>query len=311
MTAQEKNTTIRYSGVSWQVIENPEKESLEKLQKKYRFHELDIEDCLSNIQRPKIDEYDKYLFIVLHVPQSIGRGEKKQIRTSEVKIFIGKDYLITIHNGNKALDKILDKVKSKLKAKKEYMGLGTGYMLYMLVDHLFDSCLPLLDELSEQVKELEDEVFEMDYTKDRLKDILILKNDLINFRRIIMPQRAVVAQLEHKNKKFIPEKLDLYFDDIVDNIEKIWNNIGNLQELASSIQDTNESIISHNTNKVIKALTIMSVVMLPLTFITGFYGMNVTGLPYADGETSMMFVGGVLVVVSIVMIAFFKLKKWL
>ena len=307
----QENTTIKYKGISWQVLEDPEKEVLDKLKKKYRFHDLDIEDCLSKIQRPKIDEYDKYLFIVLHVPQSKGRGQKKQIRTSEVKIFLGKNYLITIHDDNKPLGKLLDKVQSKLKTKKEYMGLGSGYLLYMIVDHLFDSCLPLLDELTSQVGELEEEVFEMDYTKDRLKDILILKNDLINFRRIIMPQRAVVAQLEHKNKKFIPETLDLYFDDIVDNIEKIWNNIGNLQELASSIQDTNESIISHNTNKVIKALTLMSVVMLPLTFITGFYGMNVSGLPYAEAANSVLFVGGVLFLVSIVMIAFFKLKKWL
>ena len=126
-----------------------------------------------------------------------------------------------------------------------------------------------------------------------------------------MPQRAVIAQLEHKNKKFIPEDLDLYFDDIVDKIEKIWNNIGNLQELASSVHETNESIISHTTNKTIKTLTTISVIMLPLTFITGFYGMNIVGLPYAEAQDALRYVFGLLVGVVLLMVLYFKYRKWL
>jgi len=311
MHREEKSSIIKHKSISWQVVSNPTQDILEKLQKKHRFHDLDIEDCLSTIQRPKIDEYDKYLFIVLQVPEFKGRGERREVVTREVLLFIGKSYLITLHNDNKTIEKIMENVNTKMKTKKEYMTNGTGYLLYMIVDDLFEACFPILDDLSEQVDELEKEVFNMDYTRDRLKDILILKNDLINFRRIIMPQRAVIAQLEHKNKKFIPEDLDVYFDDIVDKIEKIWNNIGNLQELANSIHETNESIISHNTNKVIKTLTILSVIMLPLTFITGFYGMNISHLPYAEAKESLIFIVGLLVSVIVVMIGYFKYKKWM
>jgi len=158
---------------------------------------------------------------------------------------------------------------------------------------------------------LEQEVFSLEYTKDRLKDILLLKKDLINFRRIIMPQRAVIAQLEHKNQKFLPEKLEVYFDDIVDKIEKIWNNIENLQELTTSVQESNESIISHNTNNIIKTLTILSVIMLPLTFITGFYGMNIHGLWYAESTNSVWLVAGLIAFVAFAMILYFKMRKWM
>lgn len=191
------------------------------------------------------------------------------------------------------------------------MSKGSGYFLYMIINDLFEACFPILDEMSKTMNALEVEVFHRDYNRDHLKDILSLKKDIINFRRIIMPQRAIIAQLEHKNKKFLPDNLDVYFDDVVDKIEKMWNNLENIQELVGSLQETNESIISHNTNNVIKILTIFSVIMLPLTFITGFYGMNVEGLPLTGTNSSIQFIGGILLLVALSMIAFFKYKKWL
>jgi magnesium transporter len=125
-----------------------------------------------------------------------------------------------------------------------------------------------------------------------------------------MPQRTILAQLEHKNKKFLPENLDVYFDDIVDKIERMWNSLENLQELVISLQETNESIISHNTNNIIKVLTLFSVIMLPLTFVTGFYGMNVDGLPFAANPLATEFVSGVLIGVILIMIIYFRYKKW-
>ena len=181
----------------------------------------------------------------------------------------------------------------------------------MIIDDLFENGFPIMDELSRQVNELESDVFDREYSQDRLREILFLKKDIINFRRIIMPQRAIIAQLEHKNKKFLPENLDVYFDDIVDKIEKLWNNLENLQELVASLQETNESIISHNTNNVIKILTIFSVVMLPLTFITGFYGMNVQGLPLASSDYSVFFISGIFAFIVIAMLGYFSYRKWL
>jgi magnesium transporter len=143
-----------------------------------------------------------------------------------------------------------------------------------------------------------------------LKDILNIKKNIIVFRRVIAPQRSVIAQIEHKNKKFLPESLEIYFDDVVDKIEKIWNSLENLKELVASLQETNESIISHTTNNVIKILTIFSVVMLPLTFLTGLYGMNVA-LPMADRTETFFMLTALMVLVVATMLGFFKYKKWM
>lgn len=309
-TSAPKYQKIMHSGkdFTWVSINNPTEAEIDKLRRTHKFHHLDLEDCLSEIQRPKIDDYDDYLFIVLHVPV---KGRRKQIQTEEINIFIGQNFVITLHENNPNIKKVFERAKNSKQVKDEYMSKGTGYFLYMIIDDLFESGFPIMDDLSKQVNELEVDVFDQDYSRDRLRDILILKKDIINFRRIIMPQRAIIAQLEHKNKKFLPENLDVYFDDIVDKIEKMWNNLENLQELTASLQETNESIISHNTNNVIKILTIFSVVMLPLTFITGFYGMNVKGLPFAETGSSLLVITGVIVTVVVFMLSYFRYKKWI
>jgi len=283
---------------------------LDELKKKYKFHELDLEDCASENQRPKIDEYGKYLFIVLHFPHFDKR--KKAMVTEEVDIFIGQDYLITIHDGVlKPLNGLFDKCGEGIKSKRELMGNGTGFLLYEIIDAMLNDAFGLLDYLSKNTRALEQSVFGTGTEQhDMLKDILILKKDIITMRRIVGPQRTVMAQLEHKNKKFLPENLDIYFDDLVDKVEKIWSSLESMKDLVISLQETNESIISHTTTNVMKVLTIFSVIMLPLTFLTGLYGMNVA-LPHSEDPRVFLGIVGAMVGVAVVMLSFFKLKRWL
>ena len=191
------------------------------------------------------------------------------------------------------------------------MGSTSGYLLYQIIDEMFGACFPLLDQLSIEVDDLEKGVFELENPKDMLKDILSLKKDIINYRRIIIPQRTLVAQLEHKNKKFLPEDLDVYFDDVVDKVEKLFNNLETLWDIVTSLHETNESILSHNTNNIIKILTIFSVIMLPLTFVTGLYGMNVVGLPLADNPLAFAGIAGILILIVFTMLIFFRFKRWM
>ena len=311
MTGKSHTQRIKFkdNGFTWISVNHPGEKELASLRRQYKFHHLDLEDCLSEIQRPKIDDYDDYLFIVLHIP--VEKGKRKEVKNTELDIFIGQNFVITLHNDNPTINKVFANCKKKKKEREEYLSKGSGYFLYMIIDDLFEEGFPLIDDLTKQLSEMENEVFNYDYSKDRLKDILFLKKDIINFRRIIMPQRAIIAQLEHKNKKFLPDNLDIYFDDIVDKIEKLWNNLENLAELVVSLHETNESIISHNTNNVIKVLTLFSVVMLPLTFITGFYGMNIDALPFAHGDSSFTIITGIIVGIALLMIGFFRYKKWL
>lgn len=301
--------TITQDKLTWHNIIKPTEKTAEFLGKKYKFHHLDLEDCLSKIQRPKIDEYDRYLFIVLHFPYYDKVSDS--IKTDEVNLFIGNSYVITLSPGNKVLNNLFNKIKRSKKLKEKIMGATSGYLLYYIIDEMFAACFPLLDSIAEEIEDIESVVFEMETPKDMLKDILSLKKDIINFRRIIIPQRMIVPQLEHKNKKFLTEDLDVYFDDVVDKVEKIYNNLETLSEIISTLNETNESILSHNTNNIIKILTIFSVIMLPLTFITGFYGMNVNGLPAAEHPMATVLISAGLVGIIAIMLLIFKLKRWI
>jgi magnesium transporter len=295
--------------LTWIDVQDPTLHLLEQLKKKHGFHDLDVEDCLSETQRSKVDEYDDYLFIILHFPYYDAR--KQRFVSEEVDIFIKNDLLITVHWGVlKPLLKQFEDASGNKEEKERLMDRGTGFLLYEILDQLYSASFPLLDLMEKRVANLEKEVFAFSSQHDMLRDILNTKKNLIIFRRIIAPQRLVIPQIEHKNKKFLPESLDIYFDDVVDKVEKVWASLENLKELVDSLQETNESIISHTTNNVIKLLTVFSVIMLPLTFLTGLYGMNVN-LPLGAHPMTFFFILSAMLGVVMSMLAFFKYKRWI
>ena len=304
-----KITEIKKNGLMWKNIVKPTPELLEELRAKYKFHHLDLEDCLSKIQRPKIDEYANYLFLVFHFPYY--NKHSKNITFHEVYIFVGDGYLITLSDGNNELQRIFNEVNTENYLKDEYFKDTSGYILYNILDEMFTRCFPLIDRLNDDVDTIEGDVFKMENPKDMLKDILFLKKDIINFRRIILPQRELLKELEYKVKNFMPKSLEIYFDDTVDKVERIYNNLETLKEMAASLHETNDAILTHNTNNVIKILTIFSVIMLPLTFVTGLYGMNLTWLPVATHPFSFFIISGGLVVLTLLMLVFFRYKKWM
>ncbi|MFA6023701.1 MAG: magnesium transporter CorA family protein [Candidatus Gracilibacteria bacterium] len=300
--------SISFEKLTWTVVEDPDAESLLALKEKHGFHELDIEDCLSENQRSKVDEYEDYLFIILHIPYFDKR--KQRIVSEEVDIFIKANLLITVHwGGLKPLNDFYALTEKSLTERKKVMGHSSGYLMYEIVDHLFAGLFPLLDNIESNVNSLEQEAF-LGGQKDMLKEILNTKKNIIGFRRVMAPLRTVVAQIEHKNKKFLPDSLEVYFDDVLDKVEKIWSNLENLKELVESLQDTNESLISHTTNNVIKTLTVFSVVMLPLNLLAGMYGMNVH-LPYAQHPLIFFVLAGGMLFILFVMLVFFRFKRWI
>ena len=295
--------------LTWIDVQSPSLALLEEMRDTYGFHDLDIEDCLSENQRSKIDEYDDYLFIILHFPFYDKR--KQLVVSEEIDIFISNNTLVTVHDGTfRPFVDLYEASQKSAAEKKRIMGHGSGFLLYEIIDNMYGSAFPILDRLEKSVASLERTVFSWGQQKDMLRDILNTKKNIIAMRRVIQPQRRVVAQIEHKNKKFLPESLEIYFDDVVDKIEKAWSSLENLKELIESVQDTNESIISHRTNEVIKILTIFSVVISPLTFLTGLYGMNV-GLPLADNPFVFLGILGVMVLVISFMVVLFKHKRWI
>jgi magnesium transporter len=211
------------------------------------------------------------------------------------------------------ISQIFEKCKKSIKSKKAFFGSSTGYLLYEIINSLFDATFPITDKIQLTLKKIEDEIFEARYPKDQLMEIMLTKKNVISLRKIILPQRSVIAALEHKQKRFLPENLIIYFDDIVDQIEKLWNILETQKEVIESLEDTNESLLSHNINLTMRTLTVFSAIMLPLTFLTGLFGMNVK-LPFTEALSNIEHFWGILMVmatVGIVLFAVFKWKKWI
>jgi magnesium transporter len=300
---------LEHSGLKWINIEDPTEEKMNELAETYGFHELDIEDCFSETERPKIDEYDDYMFVVMHMPAY--DKKKDRFRIVELNIFIGDGYLITVSEGDlEILRKLFDRVNEEKEVRGEHMSKGSGFLLYRLTSELFEGVFPMVEKVGVKGRRIERDLFEGKVVKDMLYDIMGMKRQIITLRRIMQPHRSLIMTLEHKHKRFLAEELEVYFDDVVDKIEKIWGSLEVLNEVADTLQDANEALVSHNTNNVIKILTVFSVVMLPLTFVTGLYGMNVALPGGADPITFRYIVAG-LVTIVVGMMGFFVWKKWI
>lgn len=301
--------SITYGDSTWHDGSHPTEQELLELQEQYGFHDLDVEDCLSVHERPKVEEYDDYLFLVVHVPylsRKTGRIFKE-----EFNIFVGQNFLITLHRGNlEVLEKLRAKLEVDEEKRKEFMEYGPGFLLYELMHEFFDSVFPLVDTITRDLRLIEDKLFESEEQVDVLRDIMSLKRNIITMRSILMPQRTVIAALEHKNKKFVTEELAMYFDDILDAIERQWALLDTAKELSEALQDTHEAWLGHKTNSVVKVLTIFSVTMLPLTFMTGLYGMNVE-LPYQDQPHIFLSLVIFMMMVLGGMLSYFAKKHWL
>ena len=299
--------TINYGKITWTDIERPTLEDIEVLKRNFSFHPLNLEDCL-RIERPKIDEYDDHLFLVMHFPV-FDEGQRIS-RPSEVDFFIGANYLVTVHEGIlKPIYQLFDDCQRYEQTRAKHMGRGASRLLYGVIDALVDYCFPILDKVDNNLHAIENEMFTADMRRI-VEEISIVRRDIIALRRIIKPQIAIVTNLERKDRSFIREDLDVYFGDIADHLNKAWDILEDYREVIEGLSETSDSVSSYRINEVIRILTVISVIMLPLSLISGIYGMNVF-LPMARHPYSFFAILGLMVVIAVGMLLYFKHRKWL
>ena len=301
---------IDSSGLRWVNIERPGALERTWLEENFDFHALDLEDVLSRNQRPKIDEYEDYLFIVLHFP--IFDPAAGRLGTGELDLFVGPGFLVTIPNQPlQPVEYLFERCRSKEEMRDQLFSRGSGYLLYRLVDDSFDYCFPMLRKIGNKLDALEDEIFE-GRSEEVVRDISNVKQEIINFRKVIRPQRPVLRDLENVKHRFLAPDLDLeiYFDDIVDAHERIWDMLENYKEVVVALEETNESVLSHRVNDILRVLTSISVIVLPLTLIASIWGMNV-GVPGEGDPTDFYVIVGAMVVLLLGMVAYFRRRGWL
>src|ERR671935_787174 len=292
--------------LTWIHLDSPNLQEAQALANRFDWHALDIEDVLSRRQRPKIDDYPDYLFGVLHFP--VYDKTDQRLNAAELDFFLGHDYLVTLPTVELLpVTRLFQRCYEDAELREQLFSKGSGRLLYEVLDDLFDYCFPILDKIGYKLRALEGDVFE-GRAEDVVRDISNAKQEIISYRKIIKPERSTLRVLERHVERFLPEQLELYFDDIVDASERIWDHLDNYKEVVEALEDTNESVISHRQNDVLRILTIFSVVMLPLTLITGLFGMNVK-FPGFEKHGSFWIVVAVMAIVGIGEIAFFKYKR--
>jgi magnesium transporter len=295
-------------GLTWVHLDAPTTEQATALMERFDWHPLDLEDVLSKRQRPKIDEYPDYLFAVLHFP--VYDKAVQRLNAAELDFFIDQSYLVTLPAVELLpVTRLFRRCEEDDELRDQLFSKGSGYLLYHVLDDLFDYCFPILDKIGHKLDSIEDDMFE-GRAEDVVRDLSNVKQEIISYRKIIKPERSTLRLLERSVERFLPEQLELYFDDIVDASERVWDLLDNYKEVVEALEDTNESVISHRQNDVLRILTVFSVVLLPLTLITGIFGMNVH-FPGFGTAAAFWAIAGAMLALGLGLIAFFRYKRWL
>ncbi len=299
---------IEEAGLRWIHIESPRSADRDWLEDNFAFHPLDMEDVYSRNQRPKLDQYDDYVFIVLHFP--LFDKDTGRILTAELDLFLGPDYLITLPNiPLPPLSAMFERYREKADLRQEVFSKGSGYLLYKIVDTGVDASFPMLRKTNLKLERLEDDIFEGRST-EIVREISEVKQEIINFRKIVRPQRAVLRDLERTKQRYLQDELEIYFDDISDAAERIWDMLENYKEVIEGLESTNGSVLSHRLNDSFRILTAASVILLPLTLIASIFGMNV-GFPGAGESASFFVILALMALVFLGLVVLFRRRGWL
>jgi len=302
---------IKTSRLTWIDFTEFKSEEAEYLRENYSFHPLDIEDCISPSQRPKLDEYKNYIFMILTFPIYV--PEDKEIVSAEINFFIGPEFLITV-NKNKLspLNKFFEQCQLNDIMREKFMSGNPTKLLYEILNRLQEYCFPMLDHTSEDIDFLEKGIF-TGFERTMVEKILIIKRNIVNFRKIMQAHKNVLKKLISKNTKyFIPTSIESYYINILEQTKDIWDILNNQKETIDALHSTNESLISFRLNSIMKTLTIFSVIVFPLTLLAAIFGMNTLGsMPFINNPNGFWFIVGVMLIGCLLMLFIFKKKKWL
>ncbi len=306
--ARPRIAELSAQGLTWVHVTAPDQEVATELAERFGWHPLDVEDILSKRQRPKVDDYPEYLFAVLHFPWY--DSSVQRLNAAELDIVLGPDYLVTMPNVPLLpVDRLFNRCAEDEEFRNELFAKGSGRLLYEVLDDLFDYCFPILDKIAHKLDKIEDDIHEV-RSEELVRDISNVKQEIISYRKIMKPQRPTLRVLERKVERFLPEDLELYFDDIVDASERIWDVLDNYKEVVEALEDTNESVIAHRHNDVLRVLTVFSVILLPLTLIASVFGMNVV-YPGEGTHAAFWAIIAIMVLTIFAMLGFFRWKRWL
>jgi magnesium transporter len=276
---------VKAKGITWYHFPELEEEDFLFLEKEFKFHPLDFDDLRDSQQLPKLDTYKYYLFCIFAIPK-FDRKQMRMLKTN-LSIFIGKDYIVTAaQTPIDSVNRFFIRASRSSGLKRDLFSKSTGYVLYKLLDYAFRDTKVILKELVREANEVEEAVYD-DHTKVTTKRLGIVRRNVLYMRHVIDPQRILLGQIIHAKKSFVPKTLEDYFDDVKDTLDGMWVVTENLKNIVDGLFDVNEAFLSHKMNDIIRILTIISVILMPATLLTGYFGMNIEGLPLTESPIAV------------------------
>jgi magnesium transporter len=291
--------------VVWVDVVDPRDADFSQLAEEFGFHPLAIEDCQKTHQRPKIDEYHGYYFLVMYEASLVGVERRLELR--ELNIFLGTNYVVSVHSQPlRAVDTAARLWPSWL----DRADAGAGLLAYLMIDSVVDDYTPLLDTLSDRLDDLEDQIFGV-FQPQVIEEIFLIKKQLLFLRRRVTPLRDVFNTLLRREQPIFPHEIHVYFQDVFDHLIRVADLIDTLRDMVGSTMDAYLSVSGNRMNMVMKRLTSMSAILMSVTLLAGIYGMNFKFMPELDWQYGYVLALGTMVVVALVLYLFFRRIQWL
>jgi magnesium transporter len=291
--------------IIWADVSDPTSRDFEELAEEFGFHHLSIEDCQNAHQRPKVEEYTGYYFIVLYEAELAGPTDRLELR--ELNIFLGKNYLVTVHSRPIRAIATAARLWHEWTDRAEQ---GSGLLAYLLIDGIVDDYLPLLDIISERMDDLEDSIFG-EWRAEVIEDIFSIKKKLLYLRRSITPLRDVFNTMLRREQPIFPRETHVYFQDVFDHLIRVADTIDSLRDMLSSTMDAYLSVSGNRMNKIMKRLTSISTILMSVTLIAGIYGMNFTFMPELRWRFGYVYALTSMVAVGVALYVYLKRVKWI
>jgi magnesium transporter len=272
----------------------------------FAFHRLSVEDAMSERQYPKVEAYDGYLYVILHGIH-FQKGAKR-FSTHDVDFFVGPNYLVTVHDGDSAT---LQELRDHATRNPKMLGEGPVSLLHRIVDGMVDSYRPEMDKLEDRIDDLEKQIFDK-ADPALVRQILDEKRQIAGLRRIITPQRDVVARLARRDFVDVSTEMSFRFRDVYDHLVRVADDVLIFQDRITGMLDAHLSNVSNRLNEVMKVLTVVATILMPLTLLTSVYGMNVPLPPFPGGEYAQFWwLFAIMLVTVVAMLAMFRRKRWI
>lgn len=340
--------TVTHNNISFVNVVNPGELEIKYLKNNFKFSQLYLDDYLNKTQVPKVEINKDYTLIVLDFPifnsNGINNAQKdkqegksffsrlediktttqsfvplpsfppnykqRRILINQLDFFIGKDYLVIIHNGNLApVNNIFTLCQKTLQNRNKYIAQGPVFLAYCIIDNLVNTCFPVISELSSTIDKIDREL-EDPRTENPLESISVTRRNLVVFHTMIKPIIPIFRQIEEGKYKELNGVMQPYWSNVLDHLLKIWDRLEDNKELLEGISSSHESFLTARTNEIVKVLTIFSAIILPLNLFASIYGMNIRGLPSANEGDAFVLIIGLMILTTIGMLFIFKLRKW-